>query len=188
MLAVFSTVFSLYVFLTSLLLFTFTVFSSAFYAHSHPVSHLTPYRHHPPRLSLAPTPLSASAVLSCTVCLVLQGQDRAVLTGTSPEQCETEGGRHRNWVKEGERVRFVLTRADWINSWKQLDLFLPSVAEGRDSATRWMAAQTELHAGKIQGQKNYVDNLQILLITFFSAFWFSYVSRLALPVALTHDP
>lgn len=168
--AVFSTVFSLYVFLTSLLLFTFTVFSSAFYAHSHPVSHLTPPPH--PSLSLAPTPLSASAVLSCTVCLVLQGQDRAVLTGTSPEQCETEEGRHRNWVKEGERVRFVLTRADWINSWKQLDLFLSSVAEGRDSATRWMAAQTELHAGKIQGQKNYVDNLQILLITFFSAFCF----------------
>lgn len=55
--------------------------------------------HHPPpspRLSLAPTPLSASAVLSCAVCLVLQGQDRAVLTGTSPEQCEFEGGRHRN--------------------------------------------------------------------------------------------
>lgn len=75
-------------------------------------------------LSLAPTPLSASAVLSCAVCLVLQGQDRAVLTGTSPEQCETEGGRHRNWVKEGERVRFVLTRADWIaeNNWT---LFFP---------------------------------------------------------------
>lgn len=50
----------------------------------------------PPPLSLAPTPLSASAVLSCAVCLVLQGQERAVLTGTSPEQCEIEGGRHRN--------------------------------------------------------------------------------------------
>lgn len=31
--------------------------------------------------------------------------------------------------------------------------FLLCVAEGRDSATRWMAARTELHAGKIQGQK-----------------------------------
>lgn len=50
----------------------------------------------PPSAPLPPTPLSASAVLSCAVCLVLQGQDRAVLTGTSPEQCETEGGRHRN--------------------------------------------------------------------------------------------
>lgn len=99
--AAFSNAMSLYVFITSLLLFAFTVFSSAFYAHSHPVSHLTPPPPPPACLSLALTPLSASAVLSCAVCLVLQGQDRAVLTGTSPEQCEIEGGRHRNWVKEG---------------------------------------------------------------------------------------
>lgn len=102
--AAFSNAMSLYGFIASLLLFAFTVFSSAFYAHSHPVSHLTPpSTPHPSPLplSLAPTPLSASAVLSCAVCLVLQEQDRAVLTGTSPEQCEIEGGRHRNWAKEG---------------------------------------------------------------------------------------
>lgn len=58
---------------------------------------LPPHPPPPPAcLSFAPTPLSASAVLSCAVCLVLQGQDRAVLTGTSPEQYEIEGGRHRN--------------------------------------------------------------------------------------------
>ena len=46
---------SLYVFITSLVLFAFTVFSSAFYADSHPVFHFTP----PP----TPTPLPHSDLL-----------------------------------------------------------------------------------------------------------------------------
>lgn len=110
--------------------------------------------HPPPPAPLPPTPLSASAVLSCAVCLVLQGQDRAVLTGTSPEQCETEGGRHRNWVKEGRAGEICAYPSGLDKQLKTTGPFLLfSVAEGGDSATRWMAARTELHAGKIRGQK-----------------------------------
>lgn len=112
-----------------------------------------PPTHRPLLLSLR-LRLSASAVLSCAVCLVLQGQDRAVLTGTSPEQCETEGGRHRNWVKEGRAGEICAYPSGLDKQLKTTGPFLLfSVAEGGDSATRWMAARTELHAGKIRGQK-----------------------------------
>lgn len=52
------------------------------------------------------------------------------------EDIETE------W-KRGERVRFVLTRADWINSWKQLDLF---------SFSLWLREGTQRYGGWLLGQ------------------------------------
>lgn len=120
--AAFSSAMSLYVFITSLLPFAFTVFSSAFYAHSHPVSHLT--TPHPPLVSLSLRLRCLPQLFSVAPC-ALCCRDRTELcwlelvqnsVSLREEDTETE------W-KRGERVRFVLTRVDWINSWKQLDLF-----------------------------------------------------------------
>lgn len=132
--AAFSNAMSLYVFITSLLLFAFTVFSSAFYAHSHPVSHLTtpPTPPHPPAslsLRLRCLPQLFSVVL-CALCC----RDRTELCWLGLVQNSVrlrEEDTETEW-KRGERVRFMLTRADWINSWKQLDLspFLCSWGEG----------------------------------------------------------
>lgn len=59
-----------------------------------------------------------------------------------------------------------------------------SVAEGGDSATRWMAARTELHAGKIRGQKT------LFVISRYSQhsplFCFEF-RGFAFAVVLTHD-
>lgn len=92
------------------------------YAHSHPVSHLT---HHPPppaslslRLRCLPQLFS---VAPCALCC----RDRTELSWLGLVQNSVrlrEEDTETEW-KRGERVRFVLTRADWINSWKQLDLF-----------------------------------------------------------------